>query len=90
MQPNKENILDFATLKETKKQLELNDLSDLASEIERILLKNRVKNTEYFLIDFCPPQIEIILSMLGYLKKENKNQDYIKIFDKWNSLPDYR
>ncbi len=90
MQVNKENILDFATLKETIKQLELNDLSDLASEIERILLKNRVKKTDYFLIDLCPPQIEIIMSMLGYLKTENRKQDYTKIFDKWNNLPDYR
>ena len=40
------NVLDFGTLKETKKQLGINKLTELESEIDRIITENKIQKPE--------------------------------------------
>ena len=82
-----ENVLDFGTLKETKKQLGINKLSELESEIDRIIAENKIqkpklhsklnnKETDFYLIDLNSDQIETIVSMFGDLEVGNLGLDY--------------
>ena len=42
----KGNVLDFGTLKETKKQLGVSKLTELESEIDRIIAENKIQKPE--------------------------------------------
>ncbi|WBX72857.1 hypothetical protein PG913_08725 [Tenacibaculum pacificus] len=81
------NVLDFGTLKETKKQLEINKLTELESEIDRIIKENKIQKpelhnepnsteTNFFLIDLNSDQIEIIVSIFGDLEVGNLGLNY--------------
>ena len=81
------NVLDFETLKETKKQLGINGLTELESEIDRIIAENKIQKpelhnkpngneTNFFWIDLSSDQIELIVSMLGDLEVENLGLNY--------------
>ncbi|WP_397299301.1 hypothetical protein [Nonlabens ulvanivorans] len=81
------NVLDFGTLKETKKQLGINKLSELESEIDRILSENKIQKpklhnktnsleTDFFLIDLNSDQLESIVSMFGDLEVGNLGLNY--------------
>lgn len=82
-----ENVLDFGTLKETKKQLGINKLTELESEIDRIIAENKIQKpelhnkpnseeTNFYRIDLNSDQIEIIVSMFGDLEVGNLGRDY--------------
>jgi hypothetical protein len=81
------NVLDFGTLKETKKQLGINKLTVLESEIDRILAENKIPKpelhnkpnnaeTDFYRIDLNSDQIEIIVSMFGDLEVGNLGLNY--------------
>tara|TARA_R110002111_G_C5885864_1_gene362798 strand:- start:531 stop:884 length:354 start_codon:yes stop_codon:yes gene_type:complete len=81
------NVLDFGTLKETKKQLGINKLKELESEIDRIISENKIQKpelhekpnsteTDFYLIDLNSDQIEIIVSMFGDLEVGNLGLNY--------------
>lgn len=40
------NVLDFGILSETKKQLGINKLTELESEIDRIIAENKIQKPE--------------------------------------------
>ena len=76
------NVLDFGTLKETKKQLGINKLTELESEIDRIITENKIQKpelhnkpnsmvTDFYRIDLSSGQIEMIVSMFGDLEVGN-------------------
>ena len=82
-----ENVLDFGMLKETKKQLGINKLSELESEISRIIAKNKIQKpelhnkpnsveTDFYRIDLNSDQIEMIVSMFGDLEVGNLGLNY--------------
>jgi len=81
------NVLDFGTLKETKKQLRINELTELESEIDRILAENKIQKpeshnklnseeTDFYRIDLNSDQIEMIVSMFGDLEVGNLGLNY--------------
>ena len=82
-----ENVIDYGTLKETKKQLGINGLTELESEIDRILSENKIQKpelhnkqniaeTDFYLIDLNSDQIELIVSMFGDLEVGNLGLNY--------------
>lgn len=81
------NVLDFGTLKETKNQLGINKLTELESEIDRILSENKIQKpelhekpnsteTDFYQIDLNSDQIEMIVSMFGDLEVGNLGLNY--------------
>ena len=81
------NVLDFGALKETKKQLGINKLKELESEIDRIIAENKIQKpelhnkqnseeTDFYQIDLNSDQIEIIVSMFGDLEVGNLGLNY--------------
>ena len=83
----KGNVLDFGTLKETKKQLGINGLTELESEIDRIITENKIlkpelhnkpneTETDFYLIDLNTDQIEQIVFMFGDLEVGNLGLNY--------------
>lgn len=76
------NVLDFATLIETKAQLRLKGIVYLESEIDRILSENKVAKpalhqmqeeleTDYFLIDLSSDNIDEIIDLFADLEVDN-------------------
>lgn len=73
------NVLDFATLKVTKEQLEKVGNSYLANKIEKIFQKNKIEKpllhdslidneTDYYKIDLETDDIETIVDLFGELE----------------------
>lgn len=73
------NVLDFATLKVTKEQLEKVGNSCLANKIDRIFQKNKIEKpllhdsqidneTDYYEIDLETDDIETIVDLFGELE----------------------
>lgn len=76
------NVLDFATLIETKAQLRLMGIVYLELEIDRILSKNKIAKpalhqmqekleTDYFLIDLSSDNINEIVDLFADLEVDN-------------------